>query len=788
MVKAFAFLSCIGSAVAAATECSADVTPGQDCSGQDISFVTAYNTSDCCAACAAEPSCGAFVFVGDGVFGNRCYLKYACSPAGGCDRCTAGTLIAPAPSPPTPAPKPLAPLSWEEAKSLAASKLAEMTREEKNLMIKAYGPSRGLAYVGNIPGVPRVGIPSLNMQDAGQGFRVDQKDLVGTATSWPSGLAMGATWNAELVREVGVALGEEFRGKGANVILGPGLEVMRVARDGRAFEYISGEDPVLGAKLGAKYVEGVHSQGVMAVLKHFALHHQQENNKQQSSNADARTTMELYYPPFEAGVQAGAVSVMSAYNKVNETWAAENDQLLRRDLKDRLGFEGFVMSDWGGFNGEESAWHNGCDMDMWASFTQIGQHANPALVSEADIDNSVSRILAAMYKVNLLNSSTCTPPGCDSRMRADVRGDHEQLSLAAAIESIVLLKNEGDVLPLRSDRVKRIAVVGGAADAPGIITIDYPGYPFPGDYYAGGGSGHVQTHRTVTPLTGIKAAAQAAGIEVVSSPSNDVGAALAIIGDADVTIISLGTSSTEDVDRSSLSLDDGADDFVAAVAAQAKATVVLAQSPGPFLTPWRSEVDGIAALFLGGQETGHAWGSVLFGQESPSGRLPVTLPARNVDQIPPTSQLTIDYAEGLATGYRGQMEVAFPFGHGLSYSRFQLDDAKLTDCDAPAGGDVCITVALANVGAVPARAVPQLYLEFPDEAKEPAPLLKAFEKTELLAPGESLRVAFRLTSRDMSHWSPVSGWTQAPMSGLTARIGFSAADIVASLPLSGLLV
>lgn len=671
---------------------------------------------------------------------------------------------------------------------MAASKMAEMTREEKNLLIKAYFPSSGLSYVGNVPPVPRVGIPSLNMQDAGQGFRVDQKELIGTATSWPSGLAMGATWNAELVRDFGVALGEEFRGKGSNVILGPGLEVMRVARDGRAFEYISGEDPVLGAKLGAKYVEGVHSQGVMAVLKHFALHHQQENNKKQSSNADDRTAMELYYPPFEAAVKAGAVSVMSSYNKVNETWAAENNQLLRRDLKARLGFDGFVMSDWGGFNGEESAWHNGCDMDMWASFTSIGQSANPAAVSDADIDDSISRILAAMYKVKLFETSTCTPPGCDSLMRADVRGNHSQLSLAAAIESIVLLKNVGNVLPLTSDRVKKIAVVGSAADAPGKITIDYPGYPFPGDYYAGGGSGHVQTDRTVTPLTGIKAAAQAAGIEVVSSTSNDVSAALAIIGDADVVIVSAGTSATEDADRSSLNLDDGADEFIAAVAAQAKATVVLAQAPGPFLTPWRSEVEGIAALFLGGQETGHAWGSVLFGQVSPSGRLPVTLPATDMDQIPPVSQLSIDYTEGLATGYRGQMLVAFPFGHGLGYSSFQLDNARVTDCDSDEEGDICITVTLENVGGVAARAVPQLYLEFPQDAQEPSPLLKAFEKTKVLAPGDSMEVPFHLTSRDMSHWSPVSGWTLAPMAGLTAHIGFSSADISMSLPLGGLLV
>jgi beta-glucosidase len=210
------------------------------------------------------------------------------------------------------------PLAWTAAYELATAKLSEMSREEKNLLIKAYAPDADNAYVGNVPGVPRVGIPSLNMADAGQGFRVQKTEHIGTATSWPSGLAMGATWNPNLLMELGEALGSEFSGKGANVILGPGLEVQRVARDGRGFEYLSGDDPVLGAKLGAKYVEGVQSMGVMAVLKHFALHHQQENNKDESSYTDAKTNWELYYPPFEAAIEAGAVAVMSAYSNSTE--------------------------------------------------------------------------------------------------------------------------------------------------------------------------------------------------------------------------------------------------------------------------------------------------------------------------------------------------------------------------------------------------------------------------------------------------------------------------------------
>lgn len=680
------------------------------------------------------------------------------------------------------------PLPWTAAYELAKAKLAEMTREEKNLMIKAYTPDADNVYVGNVLGVPRVGVPSLNMADAGQGFRVQKTDFVSTATSWPSGLAMGATWNPDLLMELGEALGAEFRGKGANVILGPGLEVQRVARDGRGFEYLSGDDPILGAKLGAKYVEGVQSMGVMAVLKHFALHHQQENNKDESSYIDAKINWELYYPPFEAAIEAGAVAVMSAYSKVNGTWAAENPDLLRRDLKGILGFQGFVMSDWGGFNGENAAWHAGCDIDMWASFTHIGQDAAPSEVSEDDINDSVVRILASMYRVHLFESDTCTPPACDAKFQANVTDEnHIRLARKAAKESIVLLKNEESALPIDPSKVKTIALVGAAADAPGIITIDYPGYPFPGDYYAGGGSGHVQTDRLVSPHAGISAVAASFDIEVIVTPSNDIESAIAQARVADMTIISVGTTSTEDEDRASLDLDDNANEFISAVAKVAKSSVVIVQSPGAFLTPWRDDVQAIAALFLGGQETGHAWGDVLFGKDSPSGRLPVMMPATADDQISPTSDLDILYSEGLRTSYRNTaFKAAFPFGHGLTYTTFEFSHPSLLNVrDVSASDDFDISLHVKNVGAMTAQAVPQLYVEFPPEANQPVPLLKSFHKTGILKPGEVESITFHLSGRDRSFWTPAAGWTISALDDLIFHVGASSADIVLSFSGSG---
>lgn len=554
-----------------------------------------------------------------------------------------------------------------------------------------------------------------------------------------------------------------------------------MSRDGRGFEYLSGDDPVLGAKLGAKYVEGVQSMGVMAVLKHFALHHQQENNKDESSYTDAKTNWELYYPPFEAAIEAGAVAVMSAYSKVNGTWSAENADLLRRDLKGNLGFRGLVMSDWGGFNGENAAWHAGCDIDMWADFTHIGQDAEPSQVSDDDINDSVTRILASMYRIHLFESGGCTPPACDSKLRANVtNANHTKLARKAATESVVLLKNDESVLPIDSSKVRTIALVGSAVEAPGIITIDYPGYPFPGDYYAGGGSGHVQTNLFVTPRSGIEAAAASNGIEVLVSPSNDIESARAQARLADVTIISVGTTSTEDEDRASLDLDDNANEFISAVAKEAKSSVVVVQSPGAFLTPWRDEVHAIAALFLGGQETGGAWGDVLFGKVAPSGRLPVMMPATADDQISPTSDLDIVYSEGMRTSYRNTaLKAAFPFGHGLSYTTFEFTNPSLVNTGA-SPDDLHISLHVTNSGAVASQAVPQLYVEFPLEANHSVPLLKSFQKTGILRPGEEEVVTFALSKRDRSFWTPSAGWTASALDDLVFHIGTSSSDIVLS--------
>jgi beta-glucosidase len=349
---------------------------------------------------------------------------------------------------------------------------------------------------------------------------------------------------------------------------------------------------------------------------------------------------------------------------------------------------------------------------------------------------------------------------------------HERLSREAATESVVLLKN-GGVLPL-SNKVKTIAVVGSAAVAPAYDTNKAGNVWNIGDYYSGGGSGHLVSGYIVTPLDGIMARASKAGVKVLSSTDDDVASALAVAAEADVTIVVGATTSGEYVDRENLSLDNDADALIKAVAAKAKATVVLMQVPGAILTPWRDAVDAAALLFLGGPQTGHAWASVLFGDHSPTGRLPIMLPETEADTIEPmtTENAELPYSEGLRTSYRNpDLKAAFPFGHGLSYSNFDLKLGTVSSTS--------ITVMVTNTGRTSAKAIPQLYFEFPREAEQPAPLLKGFGKTTILKPEASEEVTFPLKADQLSYFKD-GDWHQVRKG--VAHIGWSSADILLSVP------
>jgi len=419
-----------------------------------------------------------------------------------------------------------------------------------------------------------------------------------------------------------------------------------------------------------------------------------------------------------------------------------------------------------------------------------GEHVyfdDEALDTQGDgvVDDAAKRVLAAIHRMNLTESLKCSPPDCEDTFMTDVTSEaHTAMARKMATESVVMLKNEAGVLPLSSATTKVIAVCGQAADAePFNPNGDGQGHGdwATGDYYSGGGSGHVVATRVVKSLDGIKSRAVADGIDVLQSPSNSADECADIAGKADVVLVVAGTTSGESRDRENLHLDDGADKLIEAAGRANSNTVVLIQAPGTVVMPWHGSAAAILVLFLGGQETGNAWGDVLFGDHAPTGRLPLMIPRSEDDTIPPSDDEEITYAEGLLTSYRNpDLDPLFPFGHGLTYSTFKYGAATSGECSGttPTGlpSVFCVQVSVVNEGPVPARCIPQLYLEFPSEAGYSVPILRGFQRSELLEVGAQATVTFALSRRELSYWDVDGGdWTAVVQ--VNAHIGESSGDI-----------
>jgi len=484
---------------------------------------------------------------------------------------------------------------------------------------------------------------------------------------------------------------------------------------------------------------------------------------------------------------------MCSYNKIRGVFSCSNDDTLKKDLKGKMGFRGFVQSDWWAVHDMSAG--QGLDQEMPGTGENVF-FDNDALGSQEAgvVDDAAKRVLAVIHRLNLTTSLQCSPPDCEDYFMKNVMSDaHTAVARKMATESVVMLKNEGALLPLSKTTTKTIAVCGQAADSePFNPNGDGQGHGdwATGDYYSGGGSGHVVATDVVKAFDGINRRAKTEGIQVLQSLSNSADECADVAGKADVTIVVAGTTSGESRDRENLNLDDGADDLIAAAGKANSKTVVLIQAPGTVLMPWHESTAAILMLFLGGQETGSAWAAVLFGDHAPTGRLPLMIPRSEDDTIPPSDGEEINYEEGLKTSYRNpDFEPLFPFGHGLTYTTFKYGAATSGECSGttPTGlpSVLCIQVSVENEGTVPGRCIPQLYLEFPKEAGWATPILKGFQRTELLAAGAKATVTFALSRRDLSHWDPTAGdW--APVAEVTAHIGESSADIRQTLPVSGL--
>jgi beta-glucosidase len=639
--------------------------------------------------------------------------------------------------------------------STASSLLAELTLEEKASLCL------GSDFWHTAP-VERLGIPAIMVSDGPHGLRKqpEEADHVGIsgsvpATCFPTACALGSSWNPQLVRRVGEALGREARAQDVAVVLGPGINIKRSPLCGRNFEYFS-EDPALSGVLGAAMIEGVQSQGVGASLKHYAANNQETDRLRVSADVDERTLREIYLAGFERAVtQARPWTVMCAYNKVNGVYASQHAWLLTTVLRDEWGFDGLVVSDWGAVHDRVAALAAGLDLEMppnrGVSDAAIITAVRTGRLEEEVLNAAVARVL------RLVDRATANP-GPPAEVDADA---HHALARAAATECAVLLKNEDRLLPLRPAAGDTIAVIGEFARTP---------------RYQGAGSSQVNPTRVDVALDELRSAAPdqveivyAAGYGLDGTDHDEELAteAVALAGRAEVVVAFLGlpaTDESEGFDRSHMDLPANQTALLSRLGdANPNLAVVLANGSVVRLADWEQHAKAVLECWLSGQAAGGAAADLLLGAANPSGRLAETLPLRLEDTPSylnfPGEAGHVRYGEGIFVGYRGydalDRQVSYPFGHGLSYTSFGYADLTTNLTGRPQDGDLVVNVScrVTNTGDRRGKEVVQLYVRDPEASvARPVRELKAFAKVDL-APGETAVVEFTLAARDLSYWS-----------------------------------
>jgi beta-glucosidase len=706
------------------------------------------------------------------------------------------------------------------AEKRVADLLSRMTLEEKATMLSGSG------WMESAP-VERLGIPAIKMADGPLGVRswAGSSAITGVrgakrhvlSTSFPAGVAMAATWNPELVRREGQAIGQEVKALGRDMILGPTVNINRVPLWGRNFEGY-GEDPYLSARLGVAYVEGVQSEGVIPSVKHFDANNQEFERHRIDEQIDARTLHEIYLPAFKAAVQeADAWSVMSAYNKVNGVQCAESTELLTDILKKEFGFKGFVISDWGSTYSTAATVNAGMDLEMpggqpmkdWSTlpnFKEVGNGAGwltadkvlaevkAGQINEATLDDNVGRILRAIFLSGIYDHPHMGGGEVNTPAQAAV-------ALQAATESIVLLKNSASLLPLDEKKIHSIAVIGPNA---GVART------------GGGGSSLVQPKYAIAPLEGIQKRA-GSGVEVKfalgvgmdgEDPAQDTPEARARLlkeavdaaAHADVAVVVVGRYEKierEDFDVKTMDLPAGQNELIEAVEQANPRTIVVLNTGDPVtMTKWIDKTPVLVDMWYGGQEAGTALASILFGDANPSGKLPVSLPKEWKDTPAygnyPGVNLKVNYAEGIYVGYRyydtKNMEPLFPFGFGLSYTTFEYSDLRVIPLTETAGDHIgakstAVTLVVKNTGTRPGAEVVQLYVhDGHSKIDRPVHELKAFKRVEL-KPGQERLVHFHLNRADLSYWSPEKkDWVAEPGT-FEIQVGASSRDIRLKAPL-----
>ncbi|WP_231915997.1 glycoside hydrolase family 3 C-terminal domain-containing protein [Microbacterium karelineae] len=618
-------------------------------------------------------------------------------------------------------------------------------------------------------GIPRLGIERLWLSDGPHGVRkqtgsADHLGLNGSqeATCFPTAAGIANTWDEPLAEEIGAALGREASAQGVDVLLGPGLNIKRSPLGGRSFEYFS-EDPEVAGRMAAAYVRGIQAQGVAATPKHFAANSQELRRMASDSVVDERTLREIYLAAFETVVREAAPwAIMSSYNRIDGVYAHENRRLLTDVLREEWGFDGAVVSDWGGGNDAVAAVAAGGTLEMpspgFTSAREIVEAVRDGRLDEADLDARVAELLTLVDRTTARETA-----------RVDLAA-HHALARRAAAASAVLLRNEADALPLAPGT--RVAVIGDFAENP---------------RYQGAGSSLVNPTRLATLVEAVGESPLdlvefARGFRRDGSPDPALQSeAAAAARRADVAIVHLGlpeTAESEGLDRESLALPRNQADLLRSVRATAKRVVVILAAGGAVEMPWAEAPDAIVFAALGGQAGAEGLVDVLTGAVTPSAKLAETFPVRLEDTPAhrrfPSAGPAAEYREGPFIGYRHSetagAPVAFPFGFGLSYTTFAYRDLVVSQEEA--------TFTLENTGSVAGAEIAQVYVSRLDASGvlRPALELRGFRKVAL-EPGESRTVTVPLGERALRHYDVETASWQVESGAYEVRIGASVRDI-----------
>ena len=631
--------------------------------------------------------------------------------------------------------------------------------------------------------VERLGIPTLMVSDGPHGLRTqdperDDPNHSRKAVCFPAGCSVAASFDPDLARREGAAIGREARAFGVGVVLGPAINIKRSPLCGRNFEYYS-EDPVLAGELAAGYINGVQSQGVGTSIKHFAANSQEYRRMSASSDMTERTLREIYLPAFETAVKKSQPwTVMCSYNRVNDVFASESRMLLTDILRTEWNFKGFVMSDWGAVADRVKGVAAGLDLEMPGSGgvndAKIVAAVKAGTLSEAVLDKAVIRILNIVFRA--ADEAAAPAP------ELDLKGDHT-IAAELAKECAVLLQNRG-VLPLKKG--SKVVYIGGFAKTP---------------RYQGGGSSHIHPSRVTSAWEVAQQKGRnvcyAKGFSAMRDEMTDAELAEAIQAaqNADVAVVFAGlpeSFESEGYDRTSMELPACQNRLIDEIVKVQPHVVVVLHNGSAVELPWADRVSAILELYLGGEGVGEAADQLLYGEANPSGHLAETFPLRLQDNPSylhfPGNDKRVAYGEDVFVGYRyydtKQVPVRFAFGHGLSYTEFAYSNLQLSAPALQDGQTVTVSVDVTNTGKVAGREVVQLYVRDKNGTPErPSKELRGFAKV-LLEPGECKTVTLTLAARDLSYYEErLHDWF-APSGVYEVMVGRASDDIRLTAELS----